>query len=258
MLRYRRWLERLLAELKFELWIGDAAKIKAARVRKQKTDRQDALLLLKLLIEDRFPRIWVPTPENRDLRQLIWHRHRLVQMRTRAMNQLQATAMNEGVRRKKTLWSKAGRQQLESLKLAPWATRRRQDLLDLVDGLNGTIAELTAAIEQEAHKRPEVLRLMTHPGVGPITALAFVLVIESPDRFACGKKIGSYLGLIPAEGDDERVSQDRRLSYSGSSATCVSTLIPRHHVAEDECFLQVQFRQPCNSTHAFAPEIIRD
>ena len=203
---HARWFERLLAELNFELWIGDAAKIKAARVRKQKTDRQDALLLLKLLIEDRFPRIWVPTPENRDLRQLIWHRHRLVQMRTRAMNQLQATAMNEGVRRKKTLWSKAGRQQLESLKLAPWATRRRQDLLDLVDGLNGTIAELTAAIEQEAHKRPQVLRLMTHPGVGPITALAFVLVIESPDRFACGKKIGSYLGLIPEEDS----SADRR------------------------------------------------
>ena len=115
------------------------------------------------------------------------------------MNQIQATAMNEGVRRKKALWSKSGRQQLESLLLAPWATRRRQDLLELVDRLNGTIAELTTAIEQEAHKRPEVLRLMTHPGVGPITALTFVLVIGSPDRFACGKKIGSYLGLIPEE-----------------------------------------------------------
>ena len=98
---HARWFERLLAELKFELWIGDPAKIKAARVRKQKTDRQDAQLLLRLLAESRFPRIWVPTPENRDLRQLIWHRHRLVQMRTRAMNQIQGAAMNEGVRRKK-------------------------------------------------------------------------------------------------------------------------------------------------------------
>ena len=105
---HARWFERLLAELKFELWIGNAAEIKAARVRKQKTDRQDALLLLKLLVEDRFPRLWVPSPENRDLRQLVWHRHRLVQMRTRAMNQIQATAMNEGVRRKKALWSKSG------------------------------------------------------------------------------------------------------------------------------------------------------
>lgn len=196
---HARWFERLLAELNFELWIGNAAEIRAARVRKQKTDRQDALLLLKLLVEDRFPRIWVPGPENRDLRQLILHRHRLVQMRTRAMNQIQAAAMNEGVRRKKGLWSKNGRKQLESLTLAPWAMRRRQDLLELVDRLSSTVGELTLAIEQEARQRPEVLRLMTHPGVGPITALAFVLVIGSPDRFACGKQIGSYLGLIPCE-----------------------------------------------------------
>ncbi len=96
---YSRWFERLLAELGFELWIGDAAEIKAKRVRKQKTDREDARLLLKLLLENRFPRIWVPSPENRDLRQLLWHRHRLVQMRTRIMNQLQAVAMNEWIQR---------------------------------------------------------------------------------------------------------------------------------------------------------------
>jgi transposase len=52
-------------------------------VRKQKTDCQDVPLLLKLLVEERFPRISVPSPENRDVRQLLWHRHRLVQMRTR-------------------------------------------------------------------------------------------------------------------------------------------------------------------------------
>src|SRR6266436_1370576 len=80
---HARWFERLMAELGFELWIGDPAEIKTRRVRKQKTDRQDAQLLLKLLLEDRFPRVWVPSPENRDLRQLLWHRHRLVQMRTR-------------------------------------------------------------------------------------------------------------------------------------------------------------------------------
>jgi|SRR5215467_9228437 len=67
---YARWFERLLAELGFELWIGDPAEIKAKRVRKPKTDREDARLLLKLLLEDRFPKIWLPSPENRDLRQL--------------------------------------------------------------------------------------------------------------------------------------------------------------------------------------------
>ncbi len=69
---HARWFERLLAELGFELWIGDPAEIKAKRVRKKKTDREDARLMLKLLLENRFPRIWVPSPENRDLRQLLW------------------------------------------------------------------------------------------------------------------------------------------------------------------------------------------
>src|SRR5437016_6185888 len=95
---YSRWFERLLVELGFELWIGDPAEIKAKRIKKQKTDRNDARLLLRLMREDNFPRVWVPSPENRDLRQLLWHRHRLVQMRTRIMNQLQALAMNEGKR----------------------------------------------------------------------------------------------------------------------------------------------------------------
>jgi transposase len=204
---YSRWFERLLAELSIELWIGDAAEIKTKRVRKQKTDRQDAELLLRLLLENRFPRIWVPSQGNRDLRQLLWHRHRLVQMRTRIMNQLQAVAMNEGKRWKKKLWSEQGRAQLEKLPLAPWASRRRKELLELLDRLNPTIEELTAAVEQEAKKRPEVLRLMTHPGVGPLTALAYVLVIGTPERFPCGKQIGSYVGLIPCE--DSSAGQQR-------------------------------------------------
>jgi hypothetical protein len=188
---YSRWFERLLAELGMELWIGDAAEIKTKRVRKQKTDRPHTQLLLKLMVEDRFPRVWVPNPENRDLRQLLWHRHRFVQMRTRIMNQLRAMAMNEGKRWNKRLWKERGRAELAQLQLPPWTSRRRQDLTELLDRLNPTIEELTAA-EQEAMKRPEVLRLMTLPGVGFLTALAFVLVIGTPERFRCGKQIFQF------------------------------------------------------------------
>jgi len=201
-----RWFERLLAELNFELWIGDAAEIRAKRVRKKKTDREDARHILGLLIEDRFPRIWVPSWENRDLRQLLWHRHRMVQMRTRIMNQLQAVALNEGLRWKKKLWGKPGRQQLESFQLAPWASRRRRDLLELLDRLNPTIAELTQMVGKEVEKYPAAQRLMTHPGVGALTALAFVLIIGEAERFGCGKQIASYLGLVP----EENSSGDRR------------------------------------------------
>jgi transposase len=214
---HARWFERLLGELQFELWIGDAAEIRTKRVRKQKTDRQDAQLLLRLLLEDRFPRIWVPSWENRDLRQLLWHRHRLVQMRTRIMNQLHVVALNEGVRRKKALWRPAGRAELESLVLAPWSSRRRQDLLELLDQVTPKIQELTRALEQEVEKRPVTRQLMTHPGVGPLTALAFELVIGTPERFHCGKQIASYVGLVPSEessGDRRRLGH---ISKQGNS-----------------------------------------
>jgi transposase len=207
---HARWFERLMGELRIELWIGDAAEIRTKRVRKQKTDRQDAQLILKLLLEDRFPRIWVPSWENRDLRQLLWHRQRMVQTRTRIMNQLQAVALNEGLRCKKSLWRERGRRQLESFQLAPWASRRRHDLLELLDRLNPTIAELSQAIEQEVERCPLAQRLMTHPGVGPLTALAFVLIIGNAERFQCGKQITSYLGLAPLE---ESSGNRRRLGH---------------------------------------------
>jgi transposase len=213
---YARWFERLLAELGIELWIGNAAEIKTKRVRKQKTDRNDARLLLQLMREGTFPRIWIPSPENRDLRQLLWHRHRLVQMRTRITNQLQALAMNEGKRCKK-LWSTQGRTELEKLALGPWASRRRQELLELLDRLHPTIEELTTAVEQEARKRPEVSRLMTHPGVGALTALAYVLIIGTTERFHCGKQIGSYVGMIPSEDSSADKQRLGHISKQGNS-----------------------------------------
>jgi transposase len=110
-----------------------------------------------------------------------------------------SASARDGFRLKKRLWRPKGRAQLESLVLTPWATRRRQDLLRLLDQVDATVADLTAAIEKEAEKRPEVVRLMTHPGVGALTALAFVLIIGTPERFARSKEVSSYLGLVPTE-----------------------------------------------------------
>src|ERR1700745_809597 len=112
-----RWFERLLEGLGVELWRGDAEVIRAKRGRKQKTDREDARHSLKLLLKDDFPRIWVPNLEHRDLRQLLWHRHRMVQARTRVMTQLQAVALNEGLRCKKRVFRQHGREELESFRL---------------------------------------------------------------------------------------------------------------------------------------------
>jgi transposase len=194
-----QWFERMLSELGHEVWIGDAGKIRASCDRKQKTDRRDAELLLKLLVEKRFPRIWVPTAAERDARQLLWHRHKLVRMRSQVKNQLQALALNQGVQRKRKLWTAVGRQQLEALPLLPWASRRRAELLTLLDQLQASIVELDGAVAEQANTRPAVRRLMTHPGVGPITALAFVLTLGPAQRFQRGKQVASYCGLIPTE-----------------------------------------------------------
>lgn len=194
-----QWFERMLMELGHEVWIGDAAKIRASSERKQKTDRRDAELLLQLLREDRFPRIWVPTPGERDVRQLLLHRHKLVRMRTQVKNQLQALALNQGVQRKRKLWSATGRKHLEALPLLPWASRRRAELLRLLDQLEGSIGELDRAVREQAQAHPGARRLMTHPGVGPVTALAFALTLGPVERFRRGKQVASYFGLIPAE-----------------------------------------------------------
>ena len=196
---YTQWFERLLAELGHELWVGDPAAIRARAVRRQKTDTRDAEHVLDLLVGNRFPRVWVPTPEERDLRQLLKHRDKLVRMRTSVKNQLHFLAMSQGVCRKKKLWSARGRTELEGLSLGPWASQRRKELMELLDGLGPRIEELDRAVKTEAERRPEAVRLMEHKGVGPVTALAFVLTIGPVGRFAHSRAMVSYLGLNPRE-----------------------------------------------------------
>jgi len=193
------WFERLLAELGHELWIGDSAKIRASEVRKQKTDERDARLILDLMLANRFPKIWVPTPAERDLRQLLWHRHKLVCLRTMLGNQLHFLAMSQGLCRKKKLFTKKGRVELTGLALGPWTRRRREELLKLLDQLDPAITELDRAVLEEAQRRCDAVLLMTHPGIGPVTSLAFVLAIGPVTRFSRSRKIASYLGLNPSE-----------------------------------------------------------
>jgi transposase len=193
------WFERLLRECGHGLWVGDAAKIRASETRKQKYDGRDAEHLLDLLLANRFPRIWTPSGEDRDLRQLLVHRMKLVRTRTAVKNQLHFLAMSQGVCRKHKLWTAKGRRELESLGLLPWASRRRQELLEMLDRLEAAIEPLDRAVEQEARARAEAVRLMTHPGVGPVVSLAMVLTLGPVERFPNSRKLVSYLGLNPRE-----------------------------------------------------------
>ena len=194
-----QWFVQLLEQLGHEVWIGDAAQIRASYVRKQKTDKRDAGHILKLLVEDRFPRIWVPDAAMRDQRQLLIHRHKLVQIRTKVKNELQHLMMNQGVQKKHKLWSAPGRAALSALALQPWAGQRREDLLDLLKTLDRQIEQMDQAVADTAQQNDQARLLMTQPGVGPVTALAFVLTIGDVTRFDRSKHVASYLGLIPRE-----------------------------------------------------------
>jgi transposase len=196
---YTQWLEQMLEEMGHRFQIGDAAAIRASYVRKQKTDQRDAGHILRLLMEGRFPALWVPTIAERDARQLIVHRHKRVQLRTRVKNQLHALALNQGLRLRWKLWSQEGLEQLRALPLLPYAAARRADLLRQLEEMNTEIKRLDGAVCQEAEACPAAVRLMSHPGVGPVTALAFVLTIGDAQRFQKSRQVASYLGLIPTE-----------------------------------------------------------
>ena len=161
-----QWFLELLRQLGHEVWVGDAAQIRASYVRKQKTDKRDAAHILKLLVENRFPKLWVPSAEQRDVRQLLIHRHKLVEIRTRVKNGLQHLAMNRGMQKKNKLWSAAGQRALRELPLPGWAGRRRQDLLGLLKNLDEQIGQLDQAVEEEAQRDKMAQLLRTEPGGG--------------------------------------------------------------------------------------------
>lgn len=214
-----RWFERKLAQYGHKLRIGDAAKIRGKDTRKQKHDRRDAEHICQLMLKDDFPELeWVPTLEERDLRQLLLHRHKLVRMRAQVKNQLQHIALNQGQQKKWQLWTKTGQELLRKLELEPWTARRRDDLLKLLESLNGYCEGLDAAVEQAAQQRAEARLLRTHPGIGPVISLAAVLTLGNVgERFETSRKLVSYLGLNPAEDSSGKRRRLGSISKQGSS-----------------------------------------
>jgi transposase len=193
------WFLNLMEELGIECRVGHPATIRAAAPRKQKTDRLDADLILNLLVENRFPAIWLPTKELLDLRALVLHRHQWVRIRTRIQNALQAIALANGLRRGPSLWSYDGQAKIAFLPLPPHASYRRSMLQEMYRKMEEEIENLTQRVAEQAAQRCGARLLMTHPGVGPVTALATDVLLGDPRRFVDGKALGSYVGLIPRE-----------------------------------------------------------
>ena len=241
-----QWFVSLLQEIGHEVWIGDAAQIRASYVRKQKTDKRDAMHILKLLIENRFPRLWTPTAEMRNERQLVMHRHKLVRLRAQVKNELQHLAMNQGIQKKARLWSQAGQKTLCELPLSGWAASRRANLLELLKTMDQQIAALDRAVLQAAEANPQAQLLMTQPGVGPITALAFVLTIGDASRFPRGKQVASYLGLIPREHSSGGRQRLGSISKQGNPFLRQALVEAAHSVVRLDEGFRKQYQHRCH------------
>lgn len=213
-----QWFLELLEELGIQYRVGHPAKIRAAETRQQKHDRRDAKVILDLLLmKDRFPEIWMPSTEQRDLRTLLRDRHQWVKMRTRLQHTLQAIALNHALRKGSALWTAAGRQALRGLVLPDYSAQRRDELLRLYTQLEQRIQELDQQVEKEARQRPQARRLLTHPGVGPVTALATEVFVGDPHRFATANQVASYIGMIPCEYSSGKRQRLGKLTKEGNS-----------------------------------------
>ena len=213
-----QWFLELLEELGIECRVGHPAKIRAAETRKQKHDRRDAEVILDLLVmKERFPDIWMPSTEQRDLRTLLRDRHQWVKMRARLQHTFQAIALNHALREGRALWTAAGRRALQDLALPPYTDQRRDELLSLYTQLEKRIQQLDKQVETEARQRPQARRLLTHPGVGPVTALATEVFLGDPTRFATANQVASYVGMIPCEHSSGKKQRLGKLTKEGNS-----------------------------------------
>ena len=230
-----QWFLELMEELGVECLVGHPARIRAYEPRKQKNDRRDALLLLRLLRENSFPAIWMPSVEQRDVRALLRHRHQWVRLRVQVQNALHAIALTHELRRGAGLWSHGGQEALSALCLPPHAGLRRNELMRLYAQLQQEIELLDKEVARVAEQRPQARLLMTHPGVGPITALATEVYLGEAARFADEKALSSYVGMIPSEASSAGKQRLGKLSKQGNPMLrflwCEAV---RHAVRKDE------------------------
>lgn len=196
---YSIWFVELLESLGHQVCIGDATEIRRRARSSHKTERRDAALLLDLLLRQEFPQVHRPACESREILPLLRYRHRLVQMRTKCKNSLQALAFSAGSAKRAALFSHKGRERFLELPMSAAMTRPRSEWLAFVAQFDERIHELDSWLTEHARQDERVLRLQTHPGIGLLTSLALVHGLEPVSRFAGGRKVAAYVGLEPME-----------------------------------------------------------
>ena len=211
------WFERLMLQLGYTVWQGHARVIRQWAKRRQKTDDRDAALILELLLRGEFPRVHRPSPESLEVMRLLRTRHKMIKVRTMLKNMLHATAIGQGVTARWRLFSQQGQELLTALNLTPAQEQQRQWITTQLAELAPRIRQLDHELKRLAEADKDARLLQTHPGIGPLTALAVVHKLRPVSRFANSRKVVAYLGLDPVEWSSAEKTRRRGISKEGSA-----------------------------------------
>jgi transposase len=200
--------------------VANTRKLRSITEAKAKTDRLDARTLARLLVSGLLDEVWTPDERTRALRRLTNRRERIVRARTRAKNEAHGVLSRNLCERAPVTdaFGKAGRRWLAGLALPVDERLTLDGCLRQVDFLDAEVAALDREIAKQALAWPEVLRLMTVPGVNVQTAATFMASVGDIRRFSSARKLVSYLGLDPrVRQSGNAPARHGRISKAGAS-----------------------------------------
>lgn len=213
---YSPWFEQMLEGLGHQVWIGDAAEIRRLAKRRQKNDHRDAELILDLLVNGGFPKLYRPSAESREVINQLRYRNRLVKIRTMAKNNLRALSIRAGLSARTNLLTRSSRDKLKALPMSQATSLQREHWFELLKQLDDKIAEVDNWLKQQAKANKKVMLLQTHPGIGLLTSLGLVHMLDPVSRFSNCRKVTAYLGLEPMESSSGERKRMLSISKSGS------------------------------------------
>jgi len=213
---YSSWFEAMLEELGHTVWMGHANEIRRRANWRQKNDRRDAELVLEIMLKGDFPRIHCHSRESVEVLRMLRYRARLVKMRTMISNNLQAIAMSCGLSERSRALSRARQQQLKSARMSPAFRHQSEDLVTLLVPINERIGRVDKWLKEQASIDDRAKLLMTHPGVGVLTALGVVHTLEPFERFSKQRSVVAYVGLEPMERSSAERKRYIGISKAGS------------------------------------------
>lgn len=213
---YSPWFERLLEEMGHEVWLGDATEIRRRARWRQKNDRRDAELILDLMVHQEFPRLHRPTPESREVMRMLRYRQKLIKIRTMSKNSLQALALQSGIARRSTLFTKEGRQELEEARMTEVMQWQRDQWFRLLEPLNERLIETELWLKRQSLEDDRIKLLRTHPGVGLLTSLCVVHTLGPVGRFRNQRAVSAYGGFDPMERSSAERKKYLGISKAGS------------------------------------------